>query len=145
MVALAAAEAREERAQVSDAEPDDFIGGGWLGHGSPFLVGRAEKARGEARPEKVKWDVDLEPNLPRHGCAQRLLKSTGFWWRALSDSRPSPSEEMLFPRRGPWKGPQRGQTAPNPNEQKITAVNNSQPAQKANLRRKNAPNPERDG
>ena len=70
MVALAAAEAREERAQVSDAEPDDFIGGGWLGHGSPFLVGRAEKARGltdggDVRPEQVKWDV--EPNLPRHG------------------------------------------------------------------------------
>ena len=41
-----AAEAREERTQESDAEPDDFVGGGWLGHGSPFLVGRAEKARG---------------------------------------------------------------------------------------------------
>ena len=72
MVALAAAEAREERAQVSDAESDDFIGGGWLGHGSPFLVGRAGKARGltdggDVGPEQVKWDVDLEPNLPRHG------------------------------------------------------------------------------
>ena len=100
------------------------------------LVARGLTDGGDFRPEQVKWDVDLEPNLPRHGS---LRTATAQIHRFLVEGTVT-LQTLSFrgnvvPTESPWKGPKRGQTAPNPNEQKITAVN-SQPAQKANLRRK---------
>ena len=48
-VALAAAEAREERDEHSDTDPDvdaPQSGAGWIGYGDPLAVGRAGKHRG---------------------------------------------------------------------------------------------------
>ena len=48
-VALAAAEAREERDEHSDTNPDvdaPQSGAGWIGYGDPLSVGRAGKHRG---------------------------------------------------------------------------------------------------